>query len=50
MPVLKVLEPTVYLCSIGLGVKKLSGHSEGSRAYNLPLRYRSWGTEIECPF
>ena len=43
MAILKVLEPTVYLCGIGLGVLKLSGHFEGSRAYSLPLQYRSWG-------
>ena len=50
MAILKVLEPTVYLCGKGLGVQRLSARSEGSRAYNLPLQYRSWSTEIEWPF
>ena len=50
MTILKVLEPTVYLCGKGLGVQRLSARSEGSRAYNLPLQHRCWGTNIEWLF
>ena len=40
MAITMILKPTIYFCSICLPT--LSGYSEGSRAYNLPLRYMSW--------